>query len=159
MKNVLTVGPIEVRPSLVEGYGVFAKNHILRGEIIEECPIIFYDENYRGLENYTFQTAPQKLPYILPFGYGAVYNHANIPNAAWEFELEDRVMIITALRDIKKDEEILVTYGEKWFKQRNIVAETATSKRLKTVARILWRTAICIVALFALKWLFLTHKG
>jgi SET domain-containing protein len=48
-----------------------------------------------------------------------MYNHSNTPNALWHI-INENQMSIQIIKDIKKDEEILVSYGTKYWKTRNL---------------------------------------
>ena len=117
MKNVLIFSnKIEVRKSPIQGWGVFAKENINKGEILEECPFltipvsvgeassifIDYRFNYPRI-NHRHQ--------VIVFGFASLYNHSDSPNAAWETNEENKLFLFFAVRDIEKDEEILVYYG------------------------------------------------
>lgn len=107
---------IEVRKSPIHGWGVFAKETIKNGETIEENPFLIipqspteassifidYRFNYPRI-NYKHQ--------VIPFGFSCLYNHSNNPNAVWETDQENEIFVFTAVREIQKDEEILVYYG------------------------------------------------
>jgi len=108
--------------------GVFAKKKIKKGEIIEICPVIpvpkkqekYLDKTF--LLNYYFEWGPRNQPGIV-LGYGSLYNHSYTPNAEHDERVKKREMVFTALRDIKKGEEITHNYnGEEdnkdpvWFK-------------------------------------------
>ena len=118
---------VEVRDSSIEGFGVFSKQKIKKHEIVERCPIILftassiknlstvsnmfpYDEVMHKLADYVFEIIDSGLV-ALPFGYGCIYNHGGKnANCKWTIDQKDRVMNITATRDIEEGEELLVKY-------------------------------------------------
>ena len=106
-----------VKKSPIHGFGVFADEHLLAGEMIEECYVLPISNNNEDLENYCF-TGNKK--WILPLGNGAVYNHSNKPNAECEYDAKKKLLTFKAKRFIAKNEEIFVSYGKRWFKDRNI---------------------------------------
>lgn len=115
---------IYIAPSTIHGYGVFAKTRILKGEIIEECPVIKMelDENsncWHVLESYRFNWpcgVGKDVQYqAMPAGYGAIYNHSNNSNAAWKSSLPRNTFLYYATRDIEAGEEILVYYGDGYW--------------------------------------------
>ena len=56
---------------------------------------------------------------LIAFGYCSMYNHVDNPNAEWEVLNENQLMI-KSIKDIKKDEEIFVSYGDDyWTSRRN----------------------------------------
>lgn len=100
------------------GRGVFAKERILRGECIEQCPVVaLLDAKDRnrlrktGLVNYYFLWGDKRDHAAICLGWGSVYNHSFEPNARYEKVMEDRRMDFYALRDIEAGEEILVNYN------------------------------------------------
>lgn len=109
---------IYISKSPIHGYGVFAKETIFEGEIIEECPIhdlkiphghstpLFIDYRFnwpQGTSDWTAQ--------VLAWGYGSLYNHSNVPNAYWRSNLEKGTFEFCCSKTINPDEEILVYYG------------------------------------------------
>lgn len=127
MKNKLIFNSkIEVRKSNIHGWGVFAKDDIKSGEILEEnyfliIPLhktegssIFIDHRY----NYPRKNSEYQ---VIPFGFSCIYNHSNEPNAVWETDEENEIFVFTAIKDIKKDDEIFTYYGgdSYWSDGRN----------------------------------------
>jgi len=105
---------LEVKASDIEGRGVFATANILEGEVIEEChflPITLVD--YKALEN--LQTIVHTFPIfskncVVVLGFGSIYNHSADASAYWETDEEENLFRFIALRDISKDEEVVVDY-------------------------------------------------
>jgi hypothetical protein len=112
-----------ISKSPISGYGVFAKEDIKSGEIIEECPVVILDGTHSNntdwvLNRYAFtwgcsceicRTNGQSM--CFPMGNGMVYNHADSPNAYYIQDSFYRLFRFYAFRDIKKDEEITWYYG------------------------------------------------
>jgi SET domain-containing protein len=117
MKNILIFSnKIEIRKSPIQGWGVFAKEDINNGEILEECPFLIIPmstgEASSIFIDYRFNYPRTNHKHqVIPFGFACLYNHSNTPSAAWETNEEDKLFYFSAIRDIKKDEEILVYYG------------------------------------------------
>tara|TARA_Y100000034_G_scaffold17991_1_gene19846 strand:+ start:748 stop:1278 length:531 start_codon:yes stop_codon:yes gene_type:complete len=126
---------IEVRKSKLHGYGVFAREFIQRGEILEECHLIEISESNPYAFIYPKATGPRgglvgenKL-FVLPTGFAAIYNSARDAygaNANWTNSGKDKhhdshwppngpksdnIFIFKAIKDIQKDEEILTDYS------------------------------------------------
>ena len=116
LKNELFVNSgLVVRSTETRGYGVFTTKFIQSGSIIEECvvseeiirdnevfkSIRFFGRKYNGI-----------IISIIPHGFGCVYNHSENPNITWNHVVNIRVIIFTATRDIKENEELRHDYGK-----------------------------------------------
>ena len=113
----------ELRNSPIHGWGVFAKTVIFKDELIEECPVYTLHTKAGNdwcpgvFDSYKFAypygaTPEETTEFVLPLGWGAIYNHSNTPNAAWRSHpLNSRIYQWFALRDIYPDEEIFTYYG------------------------------------------------
>ncbi len=119
MKNVLYKNKsIEPRKSDVHGWGVFTKEKISKGEILEECHCLYMTEDETS---YTHHLKPIKrntirvedegtLPYVIPFGYGALFNSSIDPNVVFKWDNENKILVFYSFRDIEKDEELFLNY-------------------------------------------------
>jgi SET domain-containing protein len=109
---------IIVKSSETHGLGVFAKENIKKGEIIEECPFlklpIEMGQRSTLLMNHRFAWPKGSGPFehVVAMGYASYYNHSNEPNADWDNNFDNETFLFTALKDIKKGEEIFVWYGD-----------------------------------------------
>jgi SET domain-containing protein len=109
---------IYVDKSPIHGWGVFAKEDIMEGEVFEECPVLTLPiekgEITSLLVDYRFNW-PQGNDFeeqVVTLGYGSIYNHSNNANAYWVSDLENKTFKFISNREIKKDEEIFVWYGD-----------------------------------------------
>ena len=118
MKSRLFQNDIYVKKSTMHGYGVFAGKKLRKGEKIEECYILISKGGDKVLDDFYFDA---KGKYALFTGYGSIYNHSNDPNADYTININKRRSTIKAARTIQKDEEIFVSYGEEWFRSRDII--------------------------------------
>lgn len=117
MKKKLFLNKVSVQKSTTHGYGVFADKKIKKGELIEECYVLISRGGDKTLEDYYFDVNGKKGIFT---GFGVIYNHATDPNADYDIYAGKKLAVIKAARDIKKGEEIFVSYGEEWFSSRNI---------------------------------------
>lgn len=98
------------------GRGVFANIPVKKGEIIEICPVIALAQHDSPnvtdsfLINYFYFFGKKKERIVLVLGYGSLYNHSYTPNAKYKEQYGDKSVVFIALRDIEKDEEIIVNY-------------------------------------------------
>lgn len=138
-KTPLIKQQIELRPSSVHGYGVFAKKKILPGEIIEECPLVLLrkDQPLFALNDLAFKWDDKF--HILTLGYGCCYNHATNNNAKYYRDEDNQLVTFKASRVIYPGEEICVNYGEDWFQRRGLTIKEPPQKINR---RRIWRLVI-----------------
>ncbi len=133
MKAKLIQKPLSVRLSAIAGYGVFAEQAFVKDEMIEECIILPTHNQDPAFVDYYFKAGKNSA---IALGFGSIYNHASDPNAGYEFDFENKLLIFRALRPIAKDEEIFVSYGDRWFSERVMA--------IKKIPR--WRKALHYVS-------------
>jgi hypothetical protein len=122
---------VEVRLSTVHGYGVFAKENLEEGELIEQCRLlklgnraiynndpVLKDYVWAGEQKSSESKEHGACQYIA-LGFGSIYNHSDQPNTIQKLNFRTEVMKVKAARIILKDEEIFVSYGKKYFMIRN----------------------------------------
>ena len=109
---------VYVDKSPVHGWGVFAKEDIMEGEVFEECPVLTLPiekgEVTSLLIDYRFNW-PQGGEWeeqVFPLGYGGLYNHSENANAYWISNLENKTFQFISHREIKKGDEIFTWYGD-----------------------------------------------
>ncbi len=119
MKERLYQAPIRVKKSPIQGYGVFADIDFKKGDLIEECHIIYTEDVHSTIFDYVFDTS-FKSKKALALGFGGIYNHAQDFNTKWHVDEIDHLLVLNAAREIRKGEEILISYGEKYFSSRNM---------------------------------------
>ncbi len=122
---------IIVGDSTIQGRGVFATTNIKKGEIIERCPLIQmeYRSKYQldptifgyMYARYQNDEEAQKHGFIMyvAAGYGMLYNHQDEPNALWKFNYPQLLGDIVAIKDIPKDMEIFINYGNCYFNSKD----------------------------------------
>ena len=111
---------IEIKMSPDKGMGVFAVEPIKLGEVIEECHIVKLPtkkwENSTLLFDYRFcyPQGPNWSEYVIPLGYGCVYNHDKDNNAHWRNHPKFRGFQFFAVRDIDWIEKY---FGQIFYKK------------------------------------------
>ena len=107
---------IQVKKSKIHGKGIFAINDIKKNNIIEICNILEVKRRkVKGIFNdYVFKKSKKKS--FLALGYGSLYNHADDNNAI--VQLQNDILYIIAVKDIKKGEEIFINYGDDYWRSR-----------------------------------------
>jgi SET domain-containing protein len=105
--------------SPVHGWGVFAKEDIMEGEIFEECPVLSLPLNYGEtsslLIDYRFNWPSGVMEWqeqVVALGFGSLYNHNENANAYWVSNHDERTFKFISNRKINKGEEIFIWYGD-----------------------------------------------
>ena len=114
-------GAVRIDTSTVSGRGAFADRAISSGEIIERCPALEVSDKDVGGEllNYVFYGNEQNLR-LVAMGYGMLFNHSPQPNVAYYRDDSPlgAELVLYALRDIRKGEELFYNYGDDWWSTR-----------------------------------------
>lgn len=107
---------VEVKQAGSKGRGVFAAKPIKKGEVIEVAHYIEIPETeYKKLKDtvigyYWYEVEGNKT--AIGLGSASLYNHSSQkPNAEFYVDAEKKVIVVTAIRDIKPGKEILFDYG------------------------------------------------
>ena len=105
---------LEVRKSSLQGYGVFTKEDIKEGELLEECHHIEVPDDVT-VERYIFNWPRGDYEfekYVLSLGYGSIYNGSPMgeENVSWKTDMENDILVFYATKDIKKESELLLYY-------------------------------------------------
>ena len=102
----------------VKGLGVYAKNDIPANVMLELSPVSScwkstWEETPYHLKKLVFSFPMNTNNYVIVLGYVSLYNHDDNNNAYWN-SCDIGVGIITR-REINKDEEICVNYGDGYW--------------------------------------------
>ena len=112
---------VAIEASTVSGRGAFALKKIKEGDIIERCPALEVTDKDIGGEllNYVFYGKTENSR-LVAMGNGMLFNHSSTPNVAYYREETSLgpELILYALRDISKGEELFYTYGDDWWSTR-----------------------------------------
>lgn len=109
-----------------KGRGVFAREEIRAGTIIEICPVLILDptENREHIEktslyhytyNWPISNSSEKATrtQAVVFGLGSMFNHSSLhQNVGWQRDVPNELVIYRALRDIAQGEELCISYGD-----------------------------------------------
>ena len=152
MKATLIHSKLQLKQSHVHGYGVFAEQDIQVGDIIEECYTLPRTDNEKVFDHYYFKG---KDNYVLPLGFGAIYNHSKDHNAEYEYDSEHGLLVFSATRTIKQGEEIFIYYGENWFGPRKMkLKQTSLVFKLRKLfgfSPVLFRCLLVLGVLFLVR--------
>ena len=119
MKKFLTSDKVYIGQSKIlnAGRGVFARRDIKKDEIIEICPVILVSRHDMSnlsesiLVAYFFYFGKNKERLAVALGFGSIYNHSYEPNAVYKIKPKIKTIEFSALKDIKKDNEITFNYN------------------------------------------------
>jgi SET domain-containing protein len=144
MKEELKISTkVAVRQSNLHRYGLFAKEAIEKGEVIEET--IFVRTTHRSqnenrdpaLHHYSYgincnceKCQKEGINFAIPFGYCQFTNHSLEPNAVLVHDYNESVTALTALDDIKEGEEIVMNYGQGFQEWLDKVTEIQENMKL-----------------------------
>jgi uncharacterized protein len=112
-----------------KGRGVFAGRAFRAGEVIERCPVISLTRAEADtaaetiLDDYFFAWGDDGDDRALAMGYGELYNHSPDPNALVTRDMKALELVVSALRAIRKGEQITIDYG--WPKKKGMPAPRA----------------------------------
>ena len=126
MKDKIQIATkIEVKPSPLHRYGIFATDKINEGEVIEETMFIRTTHRAKtenrdpALFHYSYgiscncdKCQAEGINFAIPFGYCQFTNHSLEPNSVMVHDYQEGLTALTALRDIEVGEEITMNYGE-----------------------------------------------
>lgn len=120
--NIVEYDKLIIKDSLIpnSGRGVFSNKDFKKGDIIEICPLISDKrENIDKsiVRDYTFKNK-FKDEEVIVFGLCSIYNHSDNNNIYHDQDGKGN-MVYTAIRDIKKGEELYVNYGPNYWNSRN----------------------------------------
>jgi hypothetical protein len=98
--------------------GVFASKDYIIGDTIEICPCISEEaQKFQGkMKDYIFKYDDTYA--LVGFGFCSMYNHSDDYNALWSILSKEQIKIY-ATKDIKKGDEIFISYGNPYWNSRN----------------------------------------
>lgn len=106
-----------------KGRGVFALRDFKKGEVLETAPVIVVPatsvpDDGEAPDGYLLDWDPETegQEHAMPLGYIMMYNHSGEPNIGIESDMGEYYMTVSAMRDIKKGEELCWDYScEIWW--------------------------------------------
>ena len=122
---------LEVKKSPLHGVGVFCKQNIEKGEVVEVSRMLKLDwkmkyQHDRIIRDYCWirncscnDCTVHGSNMYMAMGFGSLYNHSDTPNIDNKTDYNNLVMVLTANKQIEQGEELFITYGESYWKTRN----------------------------------------
>lgn len=95
--------------------GLIATEGIAKNRVIERCPAVTFRKNPEVIEqtifdHYVFDW--DETHEALALGYGSLCNHSYTPNVMVDFDIESKLVVFTALKDITIGEELVINYND-----------------------------------------------
>ena len=99
-----------------KGRGVVAVENIPKDTIVNESPVVIYDdylEGHKHIEDYEFLWGDEKV--AMAFGIISFVNHSETPNCEIIRNFDRNTITIKTVVDIKASEELTFRYKTVWF--------------------------------------------
>lgn len=103
------------------GEGVYSKIPIAKGTIVEKANVLPMPSKKvvdTPMMDYVFNNPYKIGEFLVAFGFGSMYNHSDNPHMTYAYCQDENKLIFTAIRDIKPNEEIYISYGPNWWNSR-----------------------------------------
>ncbi len=126
MSNIFIDKRLYVAKSPMKGaeWGMFSDSFIPKGTTIEIARTLkikneFLFQQGNILNDYVFKLDEKHS--ALALGFGSLYNHSDKPHLS--YKVSDNKVTYYTTQDIFPNEEIFISYGDSWWKNRGIVPE------------------------------------
>lgn len=100
---------------IIKGLGVIADEDIEKGSTIEVVPLLLMSmkefDLIKQTKLYYYFFEYTNNHFAIALGYGSLYNHSFMPNARYLYSYKNKQLIVKAIKDIKKGEEIYFNYN------------------------------------------------
>lgn len=109
-----------------KGRGVFSREDIDSGTLIEIAPVIVMSAGERKLldqtllHDYIFEWGDKKESCCMALGYVPIYNHAYDSNCEYEMDFVSAQILIRTVRPVKAGEELCINYNGDWNDRKKI---------------------------------------
>lgn len=132
MQQISFIHPaVYIAPTKQMGLGVFAKENLEEGIVIEISPVIVMTGAERKsldqtlLHDYIFEWGDDQEDCAMALGYIPLYNHSYTSNCEYEMEFKKKLMTVKTVRPIKKGEELFINYNGDWNNDKKVWFETS----------------------------------
>jgi len=108
------------------GRGVFTRERIAKGTIIEVAPVIVMNQEDRihldktKLHDYIFEWGKQSDQCCMALGFVPMYNHSYNSNCEYIMDFEAELIFIQTVIPIKKGMELTINYNGDWNDQTKL---------------------------------------
>ena len=115
--KLLQPSGIYVDESPIHGCGVFAKETLDAGSVVEKAPLLLINQVDKELlkntvlYHYYFLLNNAEHPAAVGLGYSSLYNHSTPSNAIYSIDLAKKIIEIKTVKVIAAGEEITLNYN------------------------------------------------
>lgn len=109
-----------------KGRGVFSRERIPSGTIIEIAPVIVMEKTDRQyldktlLHDYIFEWGQEKDKCCMALGYIPMYNHSYKSNCEYFMNFEEKTIQIKTIKIIESGEELTINYNGDWDDNKKV---------------------------------------
>lgn len=109
-----------IAPTQDMGRGVFTRENIDAGTLVEVAPVIVMTTEERKLidqtllHDYIFEWGDQSDQCCMALGYVPVYNHSYQSNCEYEMDFDSQQILIRSVKPVKAGEELYINYNGEW---------------------------------------------
>jgi len=109
-----------------KGRGVFSRERIPSGTIIEIAPVIVMEKTDRQyldktlLHDYIFEWGQEKDKCCMALGYIPMYNHSYKSNCEYFMNFEEETIQIKTIKIIESGEELSINYNGDWNDNKKV---------------------------------------
>jgi SET domain-containing protein len=109
-----------------KGRGVFSRERIPSGTIIEIAPVIVMEKTDRQyldktlLHDYIFEWGQEKDKCCMALGYIPMYNHSYKSNCEYFMNFEEETIQIKTIKIIESGEELTINYNGDWNDNKKV---------------------------------------
>jgi len=121
IKNYLFIKETELK-----GRGVFTREKIEAGTLIEEAPVIVMSAEDRInidktlLHDYIFAWGINEDQCCMALGFVPIYNHSYQSNCEYFMDFEEEIIQVKTVRRIDAGEELTINYNGDWNDKKRI---------------------------------------
>ena len=109
-----------VKPVHGKGKGVYTRQMIPEGKVVEESPVIVMNSSDRLLldqtllHDYIFEWGDQKDQCCMALGFIPLYNHDYTSNCEYFMDFQNDTIQVKTVRVILAGEELTINYNGDW---------------------------------------------
>jgi uncharacterized protein len=109
-----------IAPTQDMGRGVFTRENIDAGTLVEVAPVIVMTAEERKLidqtllHDYIFEWGEQSDQCCMALGYVPVYNHSYQSNCEYEMDFDSQQILIRSVKPVKAGDELFINYNGEW---------------------------------------------